>query len=430
MTRAESGFPIAARAARILIGLTLAAGMLASSAPTVAPASAGTEALPDLAVAPLADFRIDFSSGSRLLRFTAMMVNVGGGAFELRGSRSSVSEPMSMRQVIYQTSSRTSPVSREVGTSAVAMYSGDGHNHWHVMEMMRYDMWGPTGTFRGAKVGFCFLDSDAYNLGLPGAVGSPHYFGSGCGTNPNALSNVMGLSIGWGDKYGWSLPFQWIDITGLPSGTYTVRAMVDPYRFFIESTDVNRCAYATVSISEGSNAVQVTSSGDTCVNDWSDSLFAADIAWAFDTGITQGCALDLFCTNSAVTREQMASFLARALNLLPAGTDYFSDDGDSIHQDDINSIAAAGITFGCGGGRFCPRTPITREQMASFLVRGFGLGQTATDFFTDDEASAHEADINSAAAAEVTTGCGGGQFCPLSLVTRGQMAAFLHRAMD
>jgi hypothetical protein len=46
--------------------------------------------------------------------------------------------------------------------------------------------------------------------------------------------------------------------------------------------------------------------------------------------------------------------------------------------------------------------------MASFLVRAFALPATDSDFFTDDEASAHEGDIN-AVAAGVTTGCGGGQ---------------------
>ena len=418
-----------ARSGRIGMGLILAAGMLVSGAPVAAPASAGSEALPDLAVAPLTEFRIQWSGGRRLLRFTAMFVNVGAWAFEVRGGRSSASQPMAVRQVLYQTSSRSSPVSRELATSAVAQYSGDGHNHWHVQEMMRYDLWGSSGTIQGAKVGFCFLDSDPYNLSLPGAIGSPHYPGSACGTNPNALSNRMGLSIGWGDKYGWNLAYQWVDITGLPSGSYTVRAMADPNGFFVESNEANQCAFVTLSISQTSNHVQATGTGNACVNDWSNSEFAPDVAWAFQNGVTLGCTADMFCTNNRVSREQMASFLARALGLGPTPGDYFVDDESSGHEDNINRIAAGGITVGCAAYLYCPKNNLNRQQMATFLARAFSLAPTGTDFFTDDEGSQHEDNINRVAAAGITLGCAPGRFCPNGIVTRGQMAAFLHRAM-
>jgi hypothetical protein len=125
----------------------------------------------------------------------------------------------------------------------------------------------------------------------------------------------------------------------------------------------------------------------------------------------------------------MASFLVRALKLPPSSRDWFSDDEASIHEADINALAASGITLGCGGGVYCPTSPVTREQMASFLVRGFHLPQTATDYFSDDSASPHQADINALAASGITLGCGGGVYCPAAWVTREQMAAFLHRAL-
>ena len=92
-------------------------------------------------------------------------------------------------------------------------------------------------------------------------------------------------------------------------------------------------------------------------------------------------------------------------------------------------IYAEGITIGCGGGRYCPLDFVTREQMASFLSRALRLDVTSTDFFTDDEASPHEADINRLAAAGITLGCGGGHYCPADFVSREQMAAFLERAL-
>ncbi len=160
------------------------------------------------------------------------------------------------------------------------------------------------------------------------------------------------------------------------------------------------------------------------------SPYRWDILWIADAGITGGCGFERFCPKASVTREQMASFLARALDLPPATRDWFSDDGGTQHQADINRVAEAGITGGCGSGRFCPKALVTREQMASFLARGLALPGASTDFFTDDDASAHEADINRVAQAGITGGCADGRYCPRATVTREQMAAFLHRALS
>lgn len=160
------------------------------------------------------------------------------------------------------------------------------------------------------------------------------------------------------------------------------------------------------------------------------SAFKADIIWAWENGITTGCTATLFCPNSAVTRAQMASFLVRALHLAPSAQDFFTDDGSSVHQADINALANAGITTGCTATTYCPTAPVTRAQMASFLVRAYELAASSTDFFTDDDASIHESDINALADAGVTTGCTATTYCPTAAVTRGQMTAFLHRAAN
>ncbi len=159
------------------------------------------------------------------------------------------------------------------------------------------------------------------------------------------------------------------------------------------------------------------------------SAFRDNIVWLAESGITTGCGPQLYCPTGLVTREQMASFLARALALPSVTTDYFTDDDGSSHEADINRLAASGITGGCGDGTFCPRAAVTREQMASFLARALRLPTTSTDFFTDDNGSGHEADINRMAASGVTGGCGPSRFCPSVSVTREQMAAFLHRAL-
>ncbi len=159
------------------------------------------------------------------------------------------------------------------------------------------------------------------------------------------------------------------------------------------------------------------------------SQFRDNIVWLAEQGITSGCASQRFCPNGSVTRAQMATFLSRALDLPSTSRDHFRDDEGLSHEAAINRLAEAGITAGCGPNRFCPSGLVTRAQMASFLSRAFDLPSTATDHFTDDEGLSHEAAINRLATSGITAGCGPGRYCPSGVVTRGQMATFLRRAL-
>ena len=177
--------------------------------------------------------------------------------------------------------------------------------------------------------------------------------------------------------------------------------------------------------------------------DWfiddNDSVFESDINWMAEEGITRGCnppVNDRYCPDARVTRGQMAAFLVRALGLTERLDNPFTDDDGSIFEGDIERLAAAGITRGCNppaNTRFCPDANVTREQMAAFLVRALGYTDNGGgDLFTDDDGSVFEGDIDRLGTAGVTRGCNppaNTRFCPGSNVTRGQMAAFLHRAL-
>lgn len=167
-------------------------------------------------------------------------------------------------------------------------------------------------------------------------------------------------------------------------------------------------------------------------DDIAGSSFVEDILWAYENGVTTGCSSSppLFCPNSSVKRDQMATFLDRVLDLPETDEDFFTDDDGNFHEDAINRLAAAGITGGCGTGKYCPSSNVKRDQMASFLVRAFDLPATANDYFTDDEGNAHEANINALRESGITTGCTATTYCPASVVTRAQMTAFLHRAVE
>ena len=130
----------------------------------------------------------------------------------------------------------------------------------------------------------------------------------------------------------------------------------------------------------------------------------------------------------------MAAFLVRALELSAASKDHFDDDTASIFEDDINRLAEAGITKGCNppdNDMYCPNGKVTRGQMAAFLGRAYHLPSTTNHPFKDIATSIFEVDIDRLAAAGITKGCNppaNDMYCPSGLVTRGQMAAFLHRA--
>ncbi|MPZ54461.1 MAG: hypothetical protein GEU79_17325 [Acidimicrobiia bacterium] len=168
-----------------------------------------------------------------------------------------------------------------------------------------------------------------------------------------------------------------------------------------------------------------------------DHLFYGDIDWLAEEGITYGCHPPdntLFCPDDSVTRGQMAAFLNRALELPDTDGDHFDDDETSVFEDDINRLAESGITYGCNppdNTEFCANATVLRQEMASFLVRGYDLEPASGDRFTDDDGSVHEADIDALAQSGVTLGCnppGNTMFCPTDDVIRAQMAAFLHRA--
>ena len=95
-------------------------------------------------------------------------------------------------------------------------------------------------------------------------------------------------------------------------------------------------------------------------------------------------------------------------------------------------MTTAGISAGCGDGRYCPEAPVTRAQMAVFLVRAKAPGfvpPPASGLFTDVPATYWAgAWIEQIARDFITAGCGGGRFCPESLVSRAEMAVFLARA--
>ncbi len=176
-------------------------------------------------------------------------------------------------------------------------------------------------------------------------------------------------------------------------------------------------------------------------NSFSDVLtsnpFYRFIETLFHKGVTAGCAAGMYCPGNNVLRQQMAVFLLISKEgagyTPPACTSpMFADvPCSSPYAAWINELANRSVTSGCGGGNFCPTDPVTRAQMSVFLLRTLeGPSYTppacTTPIFGDVPCSnPFAAWIDEIAIRGITGGCGGGNFCPSSSVTRGQMAVFL-----
>jgi len=252
---------------RRILQIALAGAVTGVLVYSPAAASAANPLLPDLGMAPLSDFRVDTVGVQKQLRFSATIVNVGAGAFELDARRESVDHPWQVTQRVFDSDGG----SQQVATASAVplVFGADGHAHWHVKDLERYELRRldngvKVGT--AAKSGFCFFDSTPHNLSLPGATDG--YYGWeqwACGEDqpladrPNITSFLMGLSVGWGDKYHANLPDQFIDISGLANGKYRLVATADPLGRFAEIGNANNGTWVDLSISakRGQTSVKV-----------------------------------------------------------------------------------------------------------------------------------------------------------------------------
>jgi hypothetical protein len=116
---------------------------------------------------------------------------------------------------------------------------GACHGHYHFTGYARYELLDSTGSVvaDGRKQAFCLLDSEP--VGLPGAAATPRYH---CG--------FQGLQRGWADTYADNLDCQWLDVTDVPDGQYSLRLSVNPDRILPESDFSNNVVEIPVTIAE------------------------------------------------------------------------------------------------------------------------------------------------------------------------------------
>ena len=116
------------------------------------------------------------------------------------------------------------------------------HGHYHFEDYAAYRLLDLSGNVvaTGHKQAFCLMDINRLDPDAPRTSG--HY---GC-------SN-QGISMGWADTYSAGTECQWIDITGVPAGQYTVEINVNPARVFAEIDYTNNIATAVIDIPQDPN---------------------------------------------------------------------------------------------------------------------------------------------------------------------------------
>jgi hypothetical protein len=155
-------------------------------------------------------------------------------------------------------------------------------------------------------------------------------------------------------------------------------------------------------------------------------------------GVTAGVGGGLYGVNQPTLRQQMAVFLLKAKHgacyVPPPCTGGVFSDVPCVppFADWIEALFAEGITTGCGGGNYCPQGSVRRDQMAVFLLKakhGSSYVPPACvppGVFADVPCPGPFTDwIEQLATESITSGCGGGFYCPGDPNTRGQMAVFL-----
>jgi putative CocE/NonD family hydrolase len=162
-----------------------------------------------------------------------------------------------------------------------------------------------------------------------------------------------------------------------------------------------------------------------------DSVHLDAIVRLADLGILLGRQDGTYGPFEPVTRGQIASIIARALELEPSDEQVFDDVPPGVtHAGAINALAKAGIVFGRDDGTYDRFASLTRGQLSSILARAAGLPDGQGDTFTDVAGSVHRGAIYALAQAGVIQGFGDGTFRPSAPVMRAQAATFVAGFLD
>jgi Subtilase family/Lysyl oxidase/Calx-beta domain/Ca-dependent carbohydrate-binding module xylan-binding len=188
--------------------------------------------------------------GRRLMRFSTEVANRGAGPLELWGGATS-GTTQEVFQRIYQPNN--SYRDRLAGNF---VYHAD-HGHVHFEGFATYNLRNSSGSIvaSGGKTSFCLINIRQPYPDVTATADVVH------GRGGTSCGQIQGLSAGYSDVYSASLDGQWIDITNVPNGTYSLEMTADPDNRILEIDESNNVASISVTIQNGSVSAAVASPG-------------------------------------------------------------------------------------------------------------------------------------------------------------------------
>jgi hypothetical protein len=111
------------------------------------------------------------------------------------------------------------------------------HGHWHFNDFAHYRLLNSSGNVvvSGTKMAFCMEDTARWNDAAPA-------------TRKYTCGTTQGIQAGWSDIYDKGVPCQWLDITGVPGGNYTLEMTLDPRNLIAESNDGNNVTRVPITL--------------------------------------------------------------------------------------------------------------------------------------------------------------------------------------
>ena len=189
---------------------------------------------PDLITVDLSagEMSIEERGNRTLLRLANRVGNIGAGPLEIRSDGQgpgcdAEGEVRGFQRTYEKEWSPAGPNTEFEDQEIGCIRYHPSHFHWHVTSIARYTLVDEeTGVpVDGNKVGFCLGDSGHIEE-FPSA--QPFYSFDGCGSGPDTLPTITGISPGFFDLYGPSTAGQRINVTGLERGRYCVRSEANP----------------------------------------------------------------------------------------------------------------------------------------------------------------------------------------------------------
>lgn len=214
---------------------------------------------------------------------------------------------------------------------------------------------------------------------------------------------------------------------------------------YVPTTVTQENGQSVVSFKREGNSVYAVVKGSVNYTDITKHWARTDIQLLANKFIVEGSTLTTFAPNKAITRGEFAMFIAKGLGLTgdhSAAAKFKDVNTSTTLAAYIGAASKAGIIQGMTDGTFKPNSLVTREQMASMMVRAASAGgvqivlkQTTANVlkkFTDRTkiGTWAQSDVAKAVEANVITGMSNGAFGGKNNATRAEAAVMVKRLLN